>query len=335
MSLNKNAAYRYRLIDLYLRQRKRSIEELQRLISNKLFEEFDIESGISQRQLLEDIKIMRKSPPEGYGAPILRKQGILSYTDKNFTIHAFPLVDKDLDALKEAMTILKQLADYPHYQELKKIFDKLSGNMSLSTFKEKDTSIQFETSPLVKGKEFIHPLHDFIKNKNVVNVLYNPYHEDALHLILHPYLLKEYNNRWFLIAWSEKYDKIISIAMDRIEHIEKDLTDFIPAPKDFAAQYTHIVGITIPSGKAIDTVRIKVSKQRLPYILTKPLHASQRLVAQEQNGTGILELSLIPNFEFKAILMGHGAAIEVLSPEDLRKELSIEIKATYEQYFYS
>ena len=332
MSLNKNAAYRYRLIDLYLRQRNRSISEMQRIISDKLFEEFDIESGISERQLLEDIKVMRKSPPEGYGAPILREKGVLSYSDKSFTIHAFPLITKDFEALKDAMTVLKQLADYPHYHELKSVFDKLSGTMSLNKFKEKEVSIQFEVSPLIQGKEFIQPLHDFVKNKKVVNVFYNPYQDSPLTLTLHPYLLKEYNNRWFLIAWSEKFGKTINIALDRIERIEESLTEFIPSAKNFANNYANIVGVTIPNGKTVENIRIKVSKARLPYILTKPIHPSQKLISKEQDEAGILAFSLIPNFEFKAVLMGHGAAIEVLSPEELRQEFSNEISKLFSLY---
>jgi hypothetical protein len=65
----------HRYLDLYLRGKSYPIKELVLLISDKLYEEFDIENGISERQLLDDISVMRKDSPEGYGAPIIRKKG--------------------------------------------------------------------------------------------------------------------------------------------------------------------------------------------------------------------------------------------------------------------
>ena len=309
-----------------------SIEELVLLISDKLYEEFDIESGISERQLLDDIRVMRKSPPEGYGAPIVRKKGILSYTDKKFTIQSSPLISKDLDALKEVISVLKQLSDIPHYYELKNVYDKLCGTMTFGQFKEKDVHIQFEMTTLTRGKQFIQPLYNFIKKKQTVSILYKPYHEDALIFTLHPYLLKEYNNRWFLIAWSDKFEKVINIAVDRIERIDKSQNTFREQSKKLIPDYAKIVGVTIPEGKVAEKVILKVNPQRLPYLITKPIHSSQILLSQNDDKSGLLELSLIPNFEFKSMILSHGAAVEVISPAYLRKELQKEVLELYRKY---
>jgi predicted DNA-binding transcriptional regulator YafY len=221
MPLNKNASFRYRVINecLHNSARRWTFEDLLEHLSEKLFEEFDIAKGISTRQLAEDIHIMRKLPPTGYDAPIKRRNGYVYYEDPDFSIDQNPLSESDVDALEGALILLKQFKDLPHFDELKSIPYKLQGSVTLQS--RKKTLIQFETNPLVKGNEWIPILSDYISNKNPVNLTYKSFKAGSEKMeVMHPYLLKEYRNRWFVFGYNENFRRISNYALDRILKVE-------------------------------------------------------------------------------------------------------------------
>ena len=107
MPTGKNASYRYRIIDQALsnKYRRWSYNDLLEHVSEKLAEEYDILKGISKRQFDYDLQIMRKDPPEGYGAPIIRKGCEIYYDDPDFSINNNPLNDTDIENLKEVLRL--------------------------------------------------------------------------------------------------------------------------------------------------------------------------------------------------------------------------------------
>ena len=117
MPKGKNASYRYRLIDLALRNtgRKWTFVDLLNHLCDKLEEEFDVNlngnkaGALSYRQLAEDIHIMRKDHPQGYCAPIIRKEGFVYYQDPSFSINDNPLDNTDVERLNEVLRLIKSL----------------------------------------------------------------------------------------------------------------------------------------------------------------------------------------------------------------------------------
>lgn len=152
---------------------------------------------------------MRKLPPTGYDAPIMRRDGYIYYEDPNFSIDQNPLSESDVEALDEALSLLKQFKDLPHYEELRRIPYKIQGSVNLQTHKK--TLIQFETNPLVKGTEWIPVLSDCMVDKKPIEITYKSFKAEKKKIeILYPYLLKEFRNRWFVIGYNEKFQGILS-----------------------------------------------------------------------------------------------------------------------------
>ena len=79
-------------------------------------------------------------------------------------------------------------------------------------------------------------------------------------------------------------------------------------------------------------IEIKVSALHAPYILTKPLHNSQRLIKTNDDKSILIHLFLIENFEFERQLLGFGDGIEVLKPERLRNRMKYIIQKAFENY---
>ena len=333
MPKNKNASYRYRLIDQCLRQPRKiwKYDELLDFISEKLYEEFDVEGGISPRQLAEDIKNMRRLRPEGFDAPIERRKGLVYYTDPDYSFDRNPLIESDVNSLKEALLILKQFSHLPHYSELSNVISKLEGTINQGT--ESRSIIQFESNPDVQGLDWIPKLTDFISNKSPINIEYRSFKaEESKSEIVHPYLLKEYRNRWFLIGHNESFEGISIYALDRIQGIMetggKYIENSIFDPDHY---FDKVIGVSIAPEQEPIRIQLKVSKKSSMYILTKPLHHSQKLIKETKDFI-IIEINVIPNFEFESRILELGENIEVIGPIQTRESISRRLKESLDAY---
>lgn len=111
MPVNLNALIRYKTIDECLSNPniKCNIDLLIDRCSEKLAEYQGVYSGISERTIRNDIRILR-SDILGFNAPIIVEDGIYSYEDINFTIFGRPI--KELDLLIEVQKLIIENIDY-------------------------------------------------------------------------------------------------------------------------------------------------------------------------------------------------------------------------------
>lgn len=333
MPSNKNARFRYRVIDACLcnRGRQWSLADLHRYVEKELWEQKGIES-ISVRQIQGDISEMRKPHPVGHDAPIKCKNGKYFYTDPHFSIRKNPLVEKDLHTLREALDLLQPFQEFPHFSEMELMIAKLERRLKPKNYRERKM-VQFEYNPNLKGREFIKPLYEAIVLEQCVELHYHPFYASPICLIVHPYLLKEYNNRWFLLALTEEERAIWTFPLDRIVEFKVARVDYFP-PQAFKAEYyfQHIIGVTVRKEEVIQDVHIKLSKSRAPYLETKPLHPSQTVLERLPNGEVVFALRLLKNNELVTKLLSYGADLEVLQPLSLREEMKEILERAWKKY---
>lgn len=328
MDAHKLAAYRYRLIDACLSNRRRrwTLAQLQEYISQKLYEEFDTERGGGLRTLNGDIALMRKDPPIGYGAPIVIKNGTVFYDDAEYSIWNAPLNDKDRQSLRDALHLLRPFNEFPHFAELHLVLRKLEGSTQIGKdLIEKPPLVLFEKNDDLKGRHWLVPLFNHALRREALRIDYQPFNFDRpAPVLFHPYLLKEFNNRWFVLGWNESENALWNLALDRIVQLEPDpKRPFIPnTALDPEAYFRDIIGVTRPTGANVEAVRLRVAAKRAPYILTKPLHTSQQTLSTHPNGDVDIQISLIPNPELDHLLLGFGPDIEVLAPQSLRDQIA-------------
>lgn len=336
MPKNKNAAFRYRLINHCLRNRARkwAFDDLLEYVSQRLSEELDVKNGISERSLRADIALMRKDPPTGYGAPILIHKGIVSYTDPDYSIDQVPLNDADREALCDALSLLGQLSGLPHVEALLGVSEKLGvASPSLP-----DAVVWVERNEHLAGLHHLRSLYRYIREQQPLRLQYRPFGtEEPLEPLVHPYWLKEYNNRWFLFGWSQHEALLRVYALDRIERLSPagGIAWMPNAYADPNIYFNDIIGVSIPENAVLQNIRLRFSAYRAPYLLTKPLHPSQRLIALHSDGSAELEWRLIPNPELRTILLGFGPDVEVLSPPELREEMAAQLSEALERYLAS
>jgi len=324
MTTTKNQFKRLEILDELFNRKKCTQEELLSYINEKLA---DDDKGIDKRTLFRDIKYLI----EEKNAPVHRpeKGDEFYYYTSKFSIKSVPLDEDDVVALKKAIVVFKQVQDFQMTDELEGIIRKLENKIHTQT-DHQPTIVQFEKHTTASGKEFFDNLMDAIEAKIPVKLSYQPFGvKEAFEKTVHPYLLKEFRNRWFLIGREGEGTYITNYALDRIKKIKNSEAAFIENNLfDPEHYFDSLIGVSVPRDAKPESVGIKVYKQSVPYVITKPIHNSQSTTKKNKDGSLIIELKLIINFELKSILLSYGAGIEVRKPKALRLEMKKILKET-------
>ena len=144
---------------------------------------------------------------------------------------------------------------------------------------------------------------------------------------MHPYLLKEFRNRWFLIGRTGTNKTITTYGLERIKAIKNSDAEFIPNDLfDPFIYYENVVGVTVYPGDVPQKIHIKAFPSCVPYIKTKPIHKHQKSIKDFKDGSVLFELNVIVNFELKSILLSYGEGIEIKKPSSLRAQIKSELK---------
>jgi predicted DNA-binding transcriptional regulator YafY len=334
MPVNRNALIRYKTIDQCLQNRYRTwtLDDLIEACSEALYEYEGIAKGVSKRTVQADIQMMR-SEKIGYHAPIVvNDKKYYTYEDPDYSITKIPLTDKDLDKLGEVTEILKQFKGFSHFEDLGLMVQKLEDKLSAAKTQQPSV-IEFEKNELLTGLEYIGILYRAIRNKQVLDVWYQSYKAKRPgKMIVNPYLLKEYRNRWFLVCKKMHENPILHLALDRIKDIDLNRDfDFQEDPDfDPATFHKDVIGVTVTGMRPVN-VHLLFDHDQAPYVLTKPLHHSQKVVRESEKGVEI-NLKVKLNYELEREILGFGAGVEVLAPERLRKKIATIHKKAAAKY---
>ena len=106
------------------------------------------------------------------------------------------------------------------------MFDKLDKVVVQQLNKSKKRAdypaVDFDTVPYSKRIEHFDALYEAIIKQLPLSIHYKKFDDDkASDHIFHPYLLKEYKFRWYLLGYSEKRKGKLILALDRIESVQK------------------------------------------------------------------------------------------------------------------
>lgn len=329
MSVNKNALIRYQVLDRCFRNTGRMyfwedlLEEC-----NKALADFDASSeGIQRRQLFDDIRFMESE--QGWSIPLGRirhsRKVYYRYEDLSFSINNQPLNDSEAEQIKSALQIFSRFSGTPQFEWVNEMIPMLESKFGL--IERKNEVISFESNIDLKGLHFLTPLFNAIINERVLLVKYKDFKSsEPYEITFHTYYLKQYNSRWFVFGLnSDNQVPNWNLALDRIEALSEKSLKYKPSITDWEEYFYDLVGVTRPVGAEIKEVVLKFSPEIAPYIITKPLHPSQK---HKNDPTGLeVRIKVIPNFELEKLILSFGEQVNVISPQDFKERISYRLNS--------
>ena len=333
MATNKHAQIRYKVLDDCFSNfgRKFYFEDLLSKCNEALVELYgDEHKGIKIRTLRSDICYMRDRAGE-HGVEIATENDgtgyFYRYSEPDFSVFRHGFNDEEKIQLRETILMLQRFKGMPAFEWMTELAVKLEDKLQLG--KNPGNFVSYEENTGYVGLDWFKDVFDAIANSRVLEVRYLPFNEKRNEWVIHPYFLKQYNNRWYLLGYNERFNNISILALDRIESLKEIRKEFIPNTHINLEEYfKDFVGVTKEDGPK-EVILMQFTKRRFDYIQTKPIHDSQRIIERNK---GIIEITVIPNKELKSQILSFGNDVEVLSPPKLREEIKRIIEESLQKY---
>lgn len=165
-----------------------------------------------------------------------------------------------------------------------------------------------------------------------IEIVYQKYTAaNAEPLTLHPYAVKEFAKRWYLIAHCVERDGIRVYGLDRVKELHTTTRSFkMPKGFDVDELFATSFGIYLPEGKAC-SVKFRVSEAEARFLRDLPLHKSQEEV-ELKDGYVTFSIFVCPDKNLLMEFCKYGSRLEVLSPMDLREQIAKELSKASAMY---
>lgn len=337
------AALRYAIIDRCLTNPFKPFPTMDVL---KWEIERELKTSVSTATIQKDIAQMKKGEDEGgYNAPIKFKRANQGYyydfdQSPDFTIRSLGLNEKEIEAIELAAGVLQHFKGIKVNDSYNHAIDKLLSAVDIKkTDKEANlaNAIQPEETTYMRGMEHFESIVSSIRKKIPLSFIHYSYTKKLFKaIIIHPYLMKESNKRWYLVGYSEEHKAVRYFGLDRIYDpvlIDKPFKE--NKTTDLRSLFDNKIGLSTISTNELEVpedVLLRVSRNMANYIKSMPLHKSQ--THEEANGYGeiFVQLKLVPTYELVSLILSYGKDMELLQPTWLRKEIARVLQSSIFKY---
>ncbi|RAR73794.1 helix-turn-helix transcriptional regulator [Flavobacterium aciduliphilum] len=322
MDVSKSAYSRYRVIDKML---KNTFRPYPTLLDIQEACERSLDKTPSLDTLEKDIRNMKQS--EVFEAPIVycRKNLGYYYSNPNYSINSIPLTDNDISSIKEALDLVKNLGGGNRINE--RFSDAIQ--KILATYKEEfpdsDTKrkiIQTDYVEGAKGYENFNILFNACKNQNPISFVHYSYTKrEFKSVIVHPIRLKEFENRWYLIGYSEHHHSIRTFGLDRMYEVVRLRKKYIESDSDEIERYcTAIYGVYPIENQAQQIITFLTSISITNYFEAYPIHPSQT-AEKNESGSCYFTINVVPSMELVRMFRSYGSNLKVVYPLWLKEQI--------------
>ena len=211
------------------------------------------------------------------------------------------------------------------------LLESLSMNNLLNESTEMRDRILFERIP--SSRRWLTVIVNSMRDGKAVELTYQSFWREEPHsFVLHPYCLKLFKQRWYMLGKSEEYDNPRIYALDERMKNVTPLNRNLKVPSRFNAEefFSNYFGVIV-DGRKPSTVKLKVAADQVRYFESLPVHKSQRVIESTPDYS-VFQYQIVPTFDFRQEILSHGPAVEVLAPEELRDEIAADVAQMHKIY---
>lgn len=336
MPATKNAQYRYRVLNDCFRDpmHRYTFQDLLEKVNDCLYEFNGSDSKIKTRQLRDDIaairKMLSKQEVELKATKLDGKKCYYQYDPIEYSLFDNDISMEDAQKLTSVIDMLKKYSGLPSTAWLEEVITNLELRFGIKANPE--NLVSFGGNEQLTGLEYLSDLIDATINHVTLQLCYRTSKGNENTLVVFPYHMRQYNNRWFLIGRVKGKTEVDNFALDRIQNFHATKEAFVPNDiADFSQYFKDVVGVSVPRKEKQlqpETIILRFNPRRILYVLTKPLHQSQR----QLNNTDV-SITVIPTRELFQQIFSFGPDVEIIEPQSIRERFAERIKENLKKYF--
>ena len=327
----KEYGYRELIYDECFSSGKEFTREQLMDIVNKRLEQRDFKPIQSRTTFMQDMQEMNEKLYKLYHKEAIvyedrHKKRYYRYADGIDGIFNRELTQEEVNRLNEVRDLMLGFKGMPKFDWIDQMLTRLDCNI---TAKKEIASFESGTK---RDAVLLMPLFDAITKREVLDVEYRKDYRDSESIILHPYYLKQYWRRWYLMAMKEGGENIEAFSLDRMDSVIVNKEVKYKATKtSFKKYFEHLVGVTVPQEPKVEHIELWADSTLFPYLISSPIHKSQKIVVNEE-GNYSLTLDVMINYELIQELMFYGDRLVVTSPAYLRDHMIERLEWCKESY---
>ncbi len=292
--------------------------------------------ALSQNNLEDMLVVGRGAEDKLYGDGKDRRTKTFNYRDSGFSIIPFltgEMTDGEFRKLSKAIRKLKGVLNDTTFDEVCfTVFSRVAADYGKGL-----QCVEYEDNRRLKGRQYRPLIYNAIVEKLSLKIRYRDFEGVEYEYEFHPYLLKQYNERWFAFGLSPDFDNnpYVNVPLDRllappepIGHYEESV------PEDYLDYFSSIVGVTRYTDRPVEHIVIRIyDPESWGRAVTKPL-TTQKVVEEYDSASrvGTLSLDVVPNEELFSKILSWGRNVEIVSPSRIRKRMRKIVEALAERY---
>lgn len=227
-------------------------------------------------------------------------------------------IDIEYSKSEKGYLIFQSEMENMNFQRMMEAFDMFN---SLNISQDLKPYIHLEKRP-PQGTENLYGLLHSIKNKLKVTFMYQKYwEEEPSSRSGEPYALKEFKNRWYLVAKDIRDNKIKSFALDRLTKLDITTVPFSDSVSfDVEKHFRFCYGIISPEVMKPVEVILSFEPFQGKYIKSLKLHENQEIIIDSEQEFRI-KLNICITFDFIMELLSYAGSLKVLKPKSLANKI--------------
>ena len=189
----------------------------------------------------------------------------------------------------------------------------------------------FEDIP--SGHRYLTTVIQAMRTNSVIEMTYKGFTRETPHTFrVHPYCLKVFRLRWYMVGYNEEYGELRIYSLDRVHALATPGDTFVyPSDFDGATYFEDYFGTVRNTDVDPERVEIEVDPHTANYIRTLPLHHSQKEVEKTPERS-VFSFYIAPTYDFIQELRTQGPDLKVLKPAWLAERLRDDAKKTVKLY---
>jgi predicted DNA-binding transcriptional regulator YafY len=339
MPVSKKALLRYQILNRFLQHRKGyTVKELTEIVNEELasFQEDGAkDKTVSDRMIRIDLESMQEVYPVVIGK---RNGNKYYYESSDDSIDNINISEQDKTAIGLAVGVFARFKGTPLYDKFSDAVTRIMANSVIRKINTSDTRNIVQVAELTEnsGIEWLEIIYNAIVEKKTLKLEYKNFGKKTSMRVISPYMLKEYRNKWYMIAYVhglDKPDKTLLHKLSRIIDIKPAFDKYEEDPTFNGKKYfKYTLGVFHKHAEDPIDVKIKLRGKSIITLFSEDkVHPTQQLIPISDE-VAILEMRVYNSPELETFILGYGEAIEVIEPLSLRESIIKRLNAAIYKY---